>query len=452
MSEQATVMPASAPRLVCLGLSHRTAPISLREQVSPGRDRVEEYLDSLSGENGVEEVAILSTCNRLEFYLSATDPEGACEALLDWLAAATGPDRLPALHKGSYIHLDSDAAGHLFRVAAGVESLIVGEAQILGQVRKAAETARALGTMGEHLGPLFQRAISFGRRVRTETAIGRGNVSVASAACRSAAKRLGPLAGKELLIVGSGETAQLAGRHFVKEGVGRVRVLNRTMANARALAGELGGEAVPMDNLQSAIDSADVAVCAVGAPHFILTAEGLARTMRRRPGRPLFLIDLSMPRNIEPEAAHLHGVTLCTIEHLEEIADGNRASRESEVLHIEKLVKKETRKYLRWAASSGQNQLVTTLRRRIATIESQALDRHLRKADPEVREQVARFTGSVLRAVFHDATEYIRQLDPETESGRRHMETIRRLFALDGPAEGEKNSATSIPERRRMVS
>lgn len=418
-------------KLVCFGVNYQTAPVDLLEQVSLSPSRMEGILAELGNDHAIGEVAGLSTCNRTEFYMAADDVEAACDAAWRHLARAADATRLDSLRAAFYEHLDGEAVEHLFRVSAGIDSLVIGEAQILGQLRRAFEMARTLGTSGENLDLLLERAIRFGRRVRTETAIGRGNVSVASVACRIAAERCGCLGQKELLLMGAGETAQLAGRQFASEGVGRLRVLNRTPEKAQAMAGELGGEAVPIDQLQSAIASADVVVCAVGAPHVIITRQGLAATMDGRPGRPLLLIDLSMPRNIDPAAATLDGVTLYAIDSLQEIVEGNRSIRQKEIHAVDKLVGRETRNYLEWRASSLQNQVVTRIRRQVSDIHKRALARYCRQLDSCARDQVERLSDSVLRAALHNVTQSIRNLDLDTEEGRRELEVVKRLFALE---------------------
>lgn len=451
MSDQSVAAREPVTQLICLGLSHQTAPLALRELPQLAPDRLEPLQSSLIGSAGIEEAVILATCNRVEFYLSAPDAEEARLALLAALTEGACPHGIAAVSGALYLHTGDVAAEHLFRVAAGIESLIIGEAQILGQVRKAFDTARALGTCGEFLSPLFQRTIAFGRRVRTETAIGRGNVSVASVACRVALEQLGTMEGRELLIVGSGATAQLAGRHFAKENPARIRVLNRTYENARAMAKELGGEAVPIDQLQTALRTADVVLCAVGAPHHIITREGMMRTMQQRNWHPVILIDLAVPRNVDPRAEDVPGVKVRAIEHLEAVAAGNRANREAEILHVERLVRRETRSYRAWAASSSQSKLLTTLRRRTAAIQKRAFGRHLRHEEEETRQRVERLSATLLRAVLHDVTAYIRGLEPDSEEALREMETIRRAFALDD-SPPEEDAISPATEQRAAQS
>lgn len=432
--------------LVCVGLNHQTAPMGLLEKVSFAQVNIDQLLLGLTSDKLVHEAVGLCTCNRMEFYFFASQGADPVGAVMAGLLRGLAPDDARVLRESFYIHRDGDAARHIFRVAAGIDSLIVGEAQILGQLRGAFQDARALGTSGEYLDSLLQAAINFGRRVRMETSIGRGNMSVASISCRLAADRFDSLHDKSLLLVGAGETSRLAGRHFVKEGIGTVRVLNRTARNAEALAAELNGEALGCWDLREAIDNADIIVCATGAPHHIITRELLEEAAPRDNRRPLLLVDLSMPRNVEPGVDSLPGVVLHALDSLEEIARGNRANREAEIVHVERLVVKETRRFLDWAASSCQNQVAATLRRRVSAIHRRVRDRHLRGADPEVAARVDKFADSLLRATFHDVTEYIRSLDLETAGGQRDLEAIKRIFALE-----ERVVAKAAPGSQRTL-
>lgn len=416
--------------LFCFGISHRSAPISLLEKVAFSPPQMEQFLVDASNRAELQELTGLSTCNRTEFYGVGADAEVAARRLLELIAenrqGVSIEDLLPHL----FLHRDDVAATHLFRVAAGVDSLVVGEAQILGQIRRAFELSNRLGTSGELLQCLLTRAISFGRRVRVDTGIGRGNISMASVACHIAQDVMGDLSTKKLLLLGAGETAMLAGRHFVKEGIGELFVLSRTQENARAMAAELGGKDIPIDHFQSAIEMADIMVCAVGATHYIVTQEGLANIMSRRPNRAQLIVDLSMPRNIDPACAQVPGVTLYAIENLEDIAAENRRQREAEIACVEQLITKETLRFLDWQQSSSQNKLISAFRRQTDEIRRQRIDRFCNHLPAEDLEQIERFTDSLLRAVFHDVTVFVRDLNLETEEGRRDYETVRRMFNL----------------------
>lgn len=414
----------------CVGLNHQSAPMGLLEKVSLDQEELERLLVELMDSGGLEECVGLCTCNRIEFYLAADSIIDAAEMVIEHLLRGLCPTDAGRLRDAFYLHGGANAVRHVFRVAAGVDSLVIGEAQILGQLHNAFNKARSLATSGEELEPLLQAAIAFGRRVRTETSIGRGNLSVASIACRLAVETFGSLANKRVLLIGAGDTARLAGRHFVKEGVAGIQVLNRTRPRAEALAQELGGEALGCWRLRDAIQHADIVVCATGSPHHIVTRELLMDLPPRSSGQPILFVDLSMPRNVEPGVALLPGVSLHAMDSLEEISKATRANRETEVARVERLVAKETRRFMEWAASSRQNQAAATLRRYISSIQDRLAERHLAGKEPAVREQIERFANSLLRAAFHDVTEYIRSIDPDSVEGRRDLRTIERLFGL----------------------
>lgn len=420
--------------LICVGLNHQKAPMGLLDKAKLTQEDMERLAVDLVRDGVASEAIALKTCNRMEFYIKAPEDSDPSSDILGQLLANSPSSYADALRAATFVLHDEGAADHLFRVAAGIDSLIVGEAQILGQLRNAFQAARTMGTSGENLNALFQAAINFGRRVRMETSIGRGNVSVASIACRLAVEQLDDLAGKRLLLVGAGETARLAGRHFLKEKIGSITVVNRTHERASALAAELCGEALEIDSLGGAIASADIIICATGSPDHLITPENLASASVNRGNTPLILIDLSMPANISPETGKVPGVILFSLGNLEEIARRNRELRESEITSVERMVRKETRKYLQWASSSHQNQLAATFRRHIASIHDRVSNRYLGDTPDAEREKVDRFTDSLLRATFHDVTEHIRNLDIQTEEGRRDLETIRRIFRLDEPA------------------
>lgn len=414
--------------IVCFGVSHHSAPLGLLEKLSFSNDQMAAFLGELRAAGQIGEVAGLSTCNRTEFYLASRDHQGARRALLERLTAARRGSSLEELQEFSYTHRNEPAVGHLLRVAAGVDSLIVGEAQILGQLRRSYELALNAGSIGGMLNSLLLRALGFGRRVRLETGIGRGSVSFGSIALRLASAQFADLSTRRLLVMGAGETAQLAARAFVKEGIGGLGILNRTVESAREFAGELGGEALSMEQMESAIESADVIVCAVGAPHYIMTADGLRRIVVRRASRPLLVIDLSMPRNVEPAAAEVPGVVLHSLESLEMIAEENRQQRQSEVALVEIMIASETADFMRSAQSSCAGKLATAIRRRAEEARRARLERYCRDLPEAERERIARFSDSLLRSVLHDVTLNIRSIDVDSESGARDFETLCRLF------------------------
>ena len=414
--------------ITCFGLSHQTAPLSLLEKVSMNGEQLLDVISDVREEPRFREFAGLSTCNRTEFYFVSDDPNKARGLLLEKLRRHRPSTNPEELHHHSYTHKQDRAATHLFRVAAGMDSLIVGEAQILGQLRRSYEMALNARSVGGMLNNLMLRAINFGRRVRTETGIGKGNVSVASVALTLAKEAFPDISQKTLMVMGAGETGQLSARQFVKEGIGKLIVLNRTVEHARAFTEQLGGQVIGVDGIEYGLEASDIVVCAVGAPHYIINPEGLSRIMARRDGRPLILVDLSMPRNIDPEVVKLPGVTLHAMENLEAIAGKNRQSREAEMAHVEGLIGEEIEKFMRWTHSAAASQLIASIRRRVGEMQAAHLDRYCGNLAEEERQRIARFSDSLLRSVLHDVTTNIRSIDLETESGAKDYELICRLF------------------------
>lgn len=426
-------------RLNCFGLNHQSAPLSLLEKISLAEEDMGGFLRSLGESEAFEEIAGLSTCNRTEFYFVSRHQETARSLLLNHLGRFGGGLQVDDLRYYGYFHEDYHATSHLFRVAAGIDSLMVGESQILGQLRRAWENAQSLGTSSAVLNALLGRAVGFGRRVRSETNIARGNISVAAVAEKIAALTFPDLASRSVLMLGAGETAELASQHLHKAGVGRLMVLNRTLEHSERLAERFGGEAVAMELLQSAIQHADVVVAATGAPHYILSKSGVEGIQVARGERPLLLIDLSLPRNIEPTCQDVAGVILYSMEDLESIASENRRQRSREIDLIEGLIDAETREFLREAMAVETNEIIGGLRRRSEEIRLAHLKRFSRGLGEEEVARLSRYSDSLVRAILHDLTRELRASDLETEKGRLRIEIARELFQTD-PQSSESES------------
>lgn len=417
--------------IVCVGFNHQSAPIELLEKISLSPERTNAALRQLAPGETIQEAAALSTCNRTEFYLVTGDEAAARRAVIDYMTTNSNVGGDVADY--GYSHTNERAARHLFRVAAGIDSMVLGEAEILGQIRRAHELAVEAGCVGGMLNALMMRALGFGRRVRTETAIGKGNLSVASVSVKLAQQVFPDLSTKNLLVLGAGQTAQLAARHFLGVGIGRFMVCNRTEANAAAILREGEGEFHTIDRMQSAIEDCDVLVCAVGAPHVLITREGIERIMRHRADRPIVLIDLSMPRNIDVACGEIDGVHVYTIENIEAIAGENRQQRQAEIALVEELIERETRNFTRMIQSADTGRLITMIRRRVEEIRLAHIERNGRNWTESERAQFDRFSDSLLRSVLHDLTTNMRAIDPDTEEGAREFEIVRRLFQLPAP-------------------
>jgi len=342
--------------LLVLGINHQTAPVGLRERVAFGSDAMPRALAELRAMPSVREVALLSTCNRTELYALAED-DGA--ALAEWLASH--PDA-GDLHAYLYRHTDAEAVRHLFRVATGLDSLVLGEPQILGQVKEAWAVARSAGTLGQHLDRLFQHAFSTAKRARTDTRIGANPVSVASAAVRLAQESFARLEESTVLLIGAGETIELAARHLVEGKAKRLLVANRTLAHAQDLATRHGGVALPLSELDRHLGEADIVLSATASRDPIVTRAQVADALSRRRHRPMLLLDLAVPRDVAADVATLPDVFLYTVDDLERAIEDNRRSRREAAREAEAIVELQTARYVEILHASTRHAPLKRLR------------------------------------------------------------------------------------------
>ncbi|RDY65881.1 glutamyl-tRNA reductase [Lysobacter soli] len=343
--------------LFVLGINHQTAPVSLRERVAFSAETVPAALDALKTLPQVQEVALLSTCNRTELYAVSND-DG--QALADWLA--THPDDIGDLHAYLYRHRDADAVRHLFRVATGLDSLVLGEPQILGQVKDAWATARHAGTLGSQLDRLFQHAFTTAKRARTDTRIGANPVSVASAAVRLAQESFARLEDSTVLMIGAGETIELAARHLVQARAKRLLVANRTLAHAQELASRHGGFALPLSEIDKHLGEADVVISATASRDPILQRPHVAAALATRKHRPMLLLDLAVPRDIAPDVAELKDVFLYTVDDLERAIEDNRRSRREAATEAEAIVELQVARFTESMVASTRTEPLKRLR------------------------------------------------------------------------------------------
>jgi len=343
--------------LFVLGINHQTAPVSLRERVAFSAATVPAALDALKTLPQVQEVALLSTCNRTELYAVSHD-DG--QALADWLA--THPDDIGDLHAYLYRHRDADAVRHLFRVATGLDSLVLGEPQILGQVKDAWATARHAGTLGNQLDRLFQHAFTTAKRARTDTRIGANPVSVASAAVRLAQESFARLEESTVLMIGAGETIELAARHLVQARAKRLLVANRTLAHAQELASRHGGVALPLSEIDKHLGEADVVISATASRDPILQRPQVAAALATRKHRPMLLLDLAVPRDIAADVAGLKDVFLYTVDDLERAIEDNRRSRREAATEAEAIVEMQVARFTETMVASTRTEPLKRLR------------------------------------------------------------------------------------------
>ncbi|MGZ6144349.1 MAG: glutamyl-tRNA reductase, partial [Myxococcales bacterium] len=322
---------------ICVGLSHRQAPIAVREQLAVPADQLQAKVKKLRSLPGVREALLVSTCNRLEIFAVA-DGKGAGEDIL----AELGPIAAPH----AVCRFDEEAARHLFRVAASLDSMVVGEAQILGQVKEAAHQASEAGVMGAEINRALAAAVRSAKRVRTETEIARGAVSLSSVAVQLAHKLLGSLEGRSVLLLGAGEMAQLAARELRSEGATELLVANRSPQRAEELAREVGGMPVSLSDLPTLLERADVAICSTGASSFVVSRDLMHRALKARRYRPIFLVDLTLPRNVDPAVNELENVYVYDLDDLERMAAQNRDLRAAHVGKAEDIVEHELKAFL----------------------------------------------------------------------------------------------------------
>ena len=379
--------------LFVLGINHQTAPVSLRERVAFSGDAVPTALGALRALPQVREVALLSTCNRTELY-AVTDDDG--QSLADWLA--THPDDAGDLHAYLYRHRDADAVRHLFRVATGLDSLVLGEPQILGQVKDAWATARNAGSLGQQLDRLFQSAFSTAKRARTDTRIGANPVSVASAAVRLAQESFARLEDSTVLLIGAGETIELAARHLVQARAKRLLVANRTLAHAQELASRHGGVALPLSELDKHLGEADVVISATASREPIVRKPQAAAALATRRHRPMLLLDLAVPRDIAPDVAELKDVFLYTVDDLERAIEDNRRGRREAATEAEAIVELQVARFSETLAAGHRTGTLKRLRAHGESAKAEVL--------AKAQQQLAAGTdpGEVLNFLAHTLT------------------------------------------------
>lgn len=421
--------------IVVVGLSHRTAPIEVRERFALPDDRVGPFLEGLLRRSEVREAFVVSTCNRVEIV--AAGPEATPEALE--LAARACREALvelgPSIDEYLYAHVGARAVEHLFRVACSLDSLVVGEPQILGQLKQGFERARHLGTLGPVLHRTFPRAIRAAKRVRSETAIGAGQVSVPTVAVDLARQIFGELVGRKVLLVGSGEMGRAVARLF-RDGGAEITVYGRRQEAADALAAEVRGTARLLDALPEGLEQADILVSGTSAPEYVVS-EALVRSVRKaRRGRSLFLIDLAVPRDIEPSAGSLDDVFLYNIDDLAHVVEESRSGRLREAEQAERILAEETRGFERWVGAEQATPVIKALRARLRGALEIELERslrgRLRDLGPEHRAAVAKMLDAALNRMLHQPTQRLRA-EAASEAGaslEQLVETLEELFEL----------------------
>ncbi len=454
--------------LLAIGVSHKTAPVEVRERLVLPESRAADFLRDLRGAADIHEAVAVSTCNRTELYLVVGDPVEAESRVLAMLATQAGI-RPTALASAIYSHRNCDAARHLYRVTAGLESMIVGEAEIQGQVKRAYDAALAKETVGPLTNHLFKAALAAGKRVRRETAIGERQLSLPAVAVALARELLAPvgesgrrsgaggdggsrpvLDGREVVIIGTGETSELTARALADSGGRTVFVANRRRDRAIGLARRYGGTSVSFDELPGALARADIVVAATASPHLLLEARELAEVMEARGQRPMLLIDLAVPRDIDAACAELEGVSLYDIDDLQAVIDRNRKVRQAEARKAEGIIEEEIQHFAAWLGSLEVLPTLAALRAHATEVAEQLVhenDGKWETASPRDLERIDALARAIVNRLLHEPTLRMKELRDDRVHARAAM--VRDLFGLanDEPA----LAAQGLPEQLAEV-
>jgi glutamyl-tRNA reductase len=441
--------------LLAIGISHKTAPVEVRERVALPDRRAYEFMRDLRGAAEVHEAVAISTCNRTELYLVVGDPVEAESAALAMLASQAGI-RPTELTSAIYSHRNCDAARHLYRVTAGLDSMVVGEAEVQGQVKRAYEGALTKETTGPLTNHLFRAALATGKRVRTETGIGERQLSLPSVAVALARELLGELAGRKVVLIGTGETGELTARALADSGVHTMFVANRRHDRALSLAKRFHGETVSSDELPRELERADIVVAATSSPHLLLEAAELAAVMDERRHRPLLLIDLAVPRDIDASVAGIGGVSLYDVDDLQAVIARNRKVRQAEARKAEGIIEEEIQHFATWLGSLEVLPTLAALRARANEIADSVVSENAGKwesVSDRDRERIDAVARTIVKRLLHEPTVRMKELRDDRVHAR--MQLVRELFGLEADdaeltaEEPELAEVRTLPQRRR---
>jgi glutamyl-tRNA reductase len=414
---------------VLIGVNHRTAPVEVREQFAIPEARLPEAVRTLASYPGVEEAMIVSTCNRVEILARTAD---TCPGIDGFFRQFYGFDPAP-YREHLYEFHEQDAVKHIFRVASSLDSMVVGEPQILGQVKEAYATARAVGAVNSQLDALLTRAFAVAKRVRNETAVATSAVSVASVAVDLAKKIFGKLDGKSVYLVGAGKMCELAARHLLAHGAAQIYVANRTYDRAVALAKKFNGEALPFDQLYETVPRADIVISSTGAPHAIFRKEHGERFLRGRRNRPMFFIDIAVPRDIDPEMNKLDGIFVYDIDDLQQVVTSHVADRRVEAERAEAIVLDEVVKFQARLQTLDVVPTIVSLQEHLETVRQAEIDRvrgRLGQLTPEQEMAVEALTRGIVNKIMHTPITTLKSAARDSQEVTTIVDLVRRLFGL----------------------
>ena len=417
--------------LILVGLNHRTAPVDVRERLNIPDAKLAETTNALRSIEGVDGAALLSTCNRVEAIVSTRD-EDSIEMIVEWLAASASTHRAE-LEKHLYILRHGDVVKHLFRVASGLDSMILGEPQIGGQVKTAFITAHDLGTLDSLLTQLYEQTLRVAKRVRSDTGIGEHAVSVPYAAVELAKKIFGNLRGLQVLLLGAGDMGELTAEHLHQQDVKQVFVANRSFERAVELARRFDGAAVQFDRIDEHLANCDIVIASTAAPHFVVEPQQVERALDSRKRRNLFLIDLSVPRNINPAVGQIDGAYLYNVDDLQQVADANLELRQQKAREAEQIVVREVEMFRKRLVAQDAVPTILELQQRLENIRATELEKCLRKVGPmtaEQREAIEMFSTQMVNKILHYPILQLKDASDEPHERESLRRTIRKIFGL----------------------
>ncbi len=419
--------------IVVVGLSHKTAPIEVREKLNFPESTLPAALGKLMSYEGVRESLIVSTCNRVEIYASVQESAKGIDRIKQFVSDYHGLSR-EALEQSLYVYPDAQGVRHTFRVASSLDSMVLGEAQILGQLKDAFDTALKTKTTSTILNKLIKKAISVAKRVRTETRLAEGAVSISSAAVELAKKIFGDLDGKHVMLLGAGEMAELAAQHLLGNGVKNIMVANRTFERAEELAKEFKGDAIRFEHFPDALVMVDILICATGAPHYVVSREMIVRALKERRNKPIFMIDISNPRNIDPEVDKVDNVYLYDIDDLQSKVDVNTEGRAREAEKAEDIVAQEVETYLQWERGLDAVPTIVDLREKVEDVRKRELEKtlgSLSSISDDHRRAIEAMSQAIVNKLLHAPLVVLKQAASSKNEGDTTIAVARRLFNLD---------------------
>lgn len=424
--------------ILCIGLNHETAPVAVRERLALKGDSLQETLQWLKGQSGVQEALVLSTCNRVELYLVTEQAAGQVAPVIRERFSERFGLEEDDWRRSHYEHAYHEAIAHLFRVTSGMDSMVIGEPQITGQVKEAYRQAVHQKSVGTILNRLFHKSFQVSKRVRTETELAARAVSVSYVAVELAKKIFGDLSDRQALLAGAGEMAELAARHLASNGIARILVASRTLENAERLATSFQGEAIPLASISASLAHIDILLCSTAAPEYILRADQIREAMRTRRHKPVFIIDIAVPRNIDPEVNTVENVYLYDMDDLQNVLQANLAERKKELKRAESIVEDEVRTFLNWMSGLDLVPTIISLRERAEQIRVGELEKALSLLQAPLtkkdRKALEAMSQAIVNKILHDPVSTLKRADEKGDMPGL-VDAVRRLFSL-GPKKG----------------